>query len=203
MSPSRRVVVTGLGGLTPLSRAGQLIKDDWKRLVQGSTGIRNILQEREEPTSKEEDDEDVWNSLPSRIAARIPNEAFEGSSSSLFSATEHKMMSRGKKVIFCMLLSGIFSSPHLYFISIGMKLAVLASDSALADAGLFTASSKSKSESTALIPNPFRAGVSVGMAMVDMDYIAQCHALIKSGQIKKLSPYFVPRILPNLAPGNF
>ncbi len=38
--------------------------------------------------------------------------------------------------------------------------------------------------------------------MVDLDYVAECHKLVEDGQIRKLSPYFVPRILPNLPSGH-
>ena len=42
--------------------------------------------------------------------------------------------------------------------------------------------------------------VSVGMGMVDLEYIGDCVRAMEAG--KRLSPYFVPRILPNLAAGH-
>jgi len=37
--------------------------------------------------------------------------------------------------------------------------------------------------------------------MVDLDYIGQSFAALESGK-RKISPYFIPRILPNLCPGH-
>ena len=42
--------------------------------------------------------------------------------------------------------------------------------------------------------------VSVGMGMVDLEYIGDWVRAMEAG--KRLSPYFVPRILPNLAAGH-
>uniref|UniRef100_A0A1L3THU2 beta-ketoacyl-[acyl-carrier-protein] synthase I n=1 Tax=Paracyclopina nana TaxID=565004 RepID=A0A1L3THU2_PARNA len=47
----------------------------------------------------------------------------------------------------------------------------------------------------------FRTGVCIGNSMVDLDYIAKSHSLVTSGKGKKVSPYFVPRILCNMASG--
>lgn len=44
-------------------------------------------------------------------------------------------------------------------------------------------------------------GVAVGMGMVDLDDIYQSYEQLKVGY-KKLSPFFIPRILPNMAAGN-
>lgn len=38
------------------------------------------------------------------------------------------------------------------------------------------------------------------MGMVDLEYIGDCVRAMEAG--KRLSPYFVPRILPNLAAGH-
>ena len=53
----RRVVVTGLGMLTPL---GNGVDINWKRLISGSVGIRKILNF------------DV-SDIPCKIAGQIPN----------------------------------------------------------------------------------------------------------------------------------
>jgi len=45
-------------------------------------------------------------------------------------------------------------------------------------------------------------GVSVGMGMVDLEYIGGCHLELEAGKGRRISPYFVPRILPNLSAGH-
>ena len=47
-----------------------------------------------------------------------------------------------------------------------------------------------------------RTGVSVGMGMVDLEYIGESYMSVKTGVGRKVSPYFVPRILPNLVAGH-
>ena len=39
------------------------------------------------------------------------------------------------------------------------------------------------------------------MGMVDLDYIGQSYMALETGK-RKISPYFIPRILPNLCPGH-
>ena len=46
-----------------------------------------------------------------------------------------------------------------------------------------------------------RTGVSVGMGMVDLDYIGDSYMAMVTGG-RKVSPYFVPWILPNLSAGH-
>lgn len=55
----RRVVVTGLGAITPLA-AG--IKQTWSRLIESSSGLVSTLQRGE-----------VFASLPSRVAGLVPH----------------------------------------------------------------------------------------------------------------------------------
>ena len=89
----RRVVVTGMGGLSPLSQSsGNSIKHDWLRLVRGAIGIRNIMEETEPG-----DNDQVWESLPSKVAARIPRDAFQEHEDRIFSSSDHKMMSKGRE----------------------------------------------------------------------------------------------------------
>jgi len=46
-----------------------------------------------------------------------------------------------------------------------------------------------------------RSGVSIGTGMVDLEEISNTGVLLNSGMYKKISPYFIPRILPNMAAG--
>jgi len=51
------------------------------------------------------------------------------------------------------------------------------------------------------IRDRLRTGVCLGNSMVDLDYISVCHDLVNSGKGRKVSPFFVPRILCNMAAG--
>ena len=47
-----------------------------------------------------------------------------------------------------------------------------------------------------------RSGVCIGTGMVDLQEIVSTGKLLMSGMYKKISPYFVPKILPNMAAGH-
>jgi len=47
-----------------------------------------------------------------------------------------------------------------------------------------------------------RTGVCIGTGMVDLEEIVQTGTMLNEGLYKKISPYFVPRILPNMAAGH-
>ena len=76
-------------------------------------------------------------------------------------------------------------------LSLSMMFGLLAAREALEDAGWRPSTMTEK----------VRSGVSVGMGMVDLEYIGESYLAVKQGG-RKVSPYFVPRILPNLAAGH-
>ena len=86
----------------------------------------------------------------------------------------------------------LFSSTDDRVLSLGMKYGLVAAEEALTQAQW-----KPQDPDELL-----RTGVAIGMGMVDLDYIGACHALSQQGQSKKMGPYFVPRILPNLSAGH-
>jgi len=59
----RRVVVTGLGAITPL---GVGVRRTWRRLLAGECGIENVATV--EPA-------DQWRGLPSTVAGLVPSSA--------------------------------------------------------------------------------------------------------------------------------
>ena len=88
-------------------------------------------------------------------------------------------------------LEAEFSRGDQQRLSLAMMFGLLAAREALQQAGWDPSSQEQR----------LRAGVSVGMGMVDLEYIGESYLAVKQGG-RKVSPYFVPRILPNLAAGH-
>ncbi|XP_030749462.1 3-oxoacyl-[acyl-carrier-protein] synthase, mitochondrial [Sitophilus oryzae] len=147
----RRVVVTGLGVISPV---GTNLKDSWKAIVSGHSGI-----------SKLEGPE--YHSLPCRIGGVVKEE-------------------NGDKFQ----LSNYFSKSEMKSMAPATGFALLAAKEALTDANLLNPSDKDK----------LRTGVAVGMGMVDLQDICSTYEGLKKGY-HHISPFFVPRILPNMAGG--
>ncbi len=161
----RRVVVTGLGLVTPL---GVGVKSTWRAALDGKAGAGSITQQLDDDVPRKA----AFEKLPSRVAALVPRgdgdpEKFD---------------------------PGWESSAECRMMSLAMKFGLLAAEEATRDAGW--EGSRLTDEQRA------RTGVTVGMCMPDLDYIARCHELVMSGSSKKMGPYFVPRVLPNLVAGH-
>ena len=84
-----------------------------------------------------------------------------------------------------------FSRNDQQRMSLAMMFGLVAAKEAISDA-------KWKPET---LRQKTRTGVSVGMGMVDLDYIGESYMAMVGGG-RKVSPYFVPRILPNLVSGH-
>ena len=84
-----------------------------------------------------------------------------------------------------------FSKNDQQRLSLAMMFGLIAAREAMEDAGWRPETKHQKT----------RTGVSVGMGMVDLDYIGESYVAVTSGG-RKVSPYFVPRILPNLSAGH-
>ena len=73
----------------------------------------------------------------------------------------------------------------------GIAFALTATDEAWSDAGLSSVENLCRE----------RIGVAVGMGMADLDDIHETGRLLDEGKYSRVSPYFVPRILTNMAAG--
>lgn len=146
----RRVVVTGIGVLSPV---GANLKESWKNIINGNSGITKLLGPE-------------YEHLPCKVAGFVKTDGAKFDIAARFSPSELKSM-----------------GPATAF-------ALLAAEEALTDAGLTQASEETRNN----------IGVAVGMGMVDLQDICKTYDALKKGY-HQVSPFFVPRILPNMAAG--
>ncbi|MFO0751840.1 MAG: beta-ketoacyl-ACP synthase II [Thermodesulfovibrionales bacterium] len=147
MVHERRVVVTGLGLVTPL---GIGVEASWKAALEGTPGIGPITQFDA-------------SSLPVRIAGEV-----KGFDPSLYiEAKEIKKMDR-----------------FIHF-------AVAAATMAMEDSGY-----------TVTEANAERVGVIVGAGMGGLPAIEQYHKAFLEKGYRRISPFFIPMLIINLASGN-
>lgn len=150
MGLPRRVVVTGIGVLSPV---GNNLAQAWKSIVSGESGITRL-------------DSFSYQGLPCRVAGLL-NE-------------------NGQRID----LTKYFKKSELKSIGPATCYALIASQEAVADAKLHQVDEEIKK----------RIGVAVGMGMVDLEDICNTNESFKKGY-NQVSPFFVPRILPNMAAG--
>ena len=150
----RRVVVTGLGLVTPL---GCGVDVTWKRLLEGKSGARRI-------------DRFDASDLACQIANFVPRGA---TADGLFDANDWMEPKEQRKV-----------DDYIIY-------AVAAADQALADSG-FKADTKEKQETT---------GVLIGSGIGGLSGIADTSLLLKDKGPRRISPFFIPGRLINLAAG--
>lgn len=148
--PRRRVVVTGLGVVSPLGTGIELV---WKNLLKAECGIKAL-------TGNE------YSKLPCRIAGLIE-------------------VSKSEKV------DKALSKSNLRAMAPATCLALVATSEALEDANWIP---------QADIDKEF-TGVAIGMGMIDLQDVCATNDALKKGY-NKVSPFFVPRILPNMAAGH-
>ena len=151
----RRVVVTGLGLVTPL---GIGIEQVWRRLVAGESGIRTIRSF------------DV-SDLPSRIAGQVPR---GDRPAGLFNADDWVPPKDQRRMD--------------EFIVFAMAAAI----QAVEDAGWQPDSEEDRE----------RTGVMIGSGIGGLPSIAEAAITLQERGPRRITPYFIPASLINLASGN-
>jgi 3-oxoacyl-[acyl-carrier-protein] synthase II len=151
--PQRRVVVTGLGMVTPL---GADVATTWTRLTNGECAVDRITTF---DTSQ----------LPCKVSAMVKR----GTQPGEFNVEQWvPKTERGK-------------------ISSFIEFAIAAATQALKDAN-WTPSTEEEFN---------RTGVAIGCSMGAAQEIADTYQLYKEKGYRRVSPYFLPRVLSNLAAG--
>jgi len=151
----RRVVVTGLGAVTPLGIGAEQV---WKRLINGESGIRAIQNF------------DVTE-LPAKIAGQVPQGTKADGKLDLnewVPAKDQRKMDR--------------------FI----QLALVAATEAVEDSGWMPQDEEGRCAT----------GVMIGSGIGGLQTIFEGSQQVLEGRIKRLSPFFIPSALINLASGH-
>ena len=150
--PRRRVVVTGIGMVTPF---GVGTARTWDRLLAGATATVALQGPQ-------------YADLPCRVAGLVPRGTDPGHFDE--ASLPHAPSSR--------------TAPFVQF-------ALAAADEALADAGFGLERSRL---ADAYFPN--RVAVCVGSGMGSLDDILAAGRQVDAGQSRRVSPFFVPKVLP-------
>jgi 3-oxoacyl-[acyl-carrier-protein] synthase II len=151
----RRVVVTGIGLLTPL---GIGIEHNWKALTEGQSGVRHI-------TSFDVSD------LPAKIAAQVPRGA---TADNLFHADDWVEVKEQRRMD--------------EFIVFAMAAAI----QAVEDSGWKPTADEDQ----------FRTGVMIGSGIGGLVGIAEGALTLAAKGPRRVSPFFIPSNLINLASGH-
>jgi len=151
----RRVVVTGMGVVTPL---GIGVEHVWKRLLAGESGIGAIQSF------------DVKD-LPAKIAGQVPAGAKAEGGLNLDEWIPPKDQRKMDRFI---------------------QLALVAADEAVADSGW-----KAETDEDA-----WATGVMIGSGIGGLQTIFEASQMVAEGKTRRLSPFFIPSALINLASGH-
>ncbi len=155
----RRVVVTGIGMISPLAPTAE---ESWRRLLNCESGINKI-------TSFEVED------LPSKIAGQVPRAEINPKHSSLFEPSKYASNKEQNRM----------DDFILY--------ALAAATDAWSDAGLVDALSEEEKES---------AGVIIGSGIGGLPLIYNMSLKLNNDGARRISPFFIPSSLINLASGH-
>ena len=147
MNEQRRVVVTGLGLVSPL---GTGVEKNWQALIAGRSGIRKITRFQAD-------------NFAARIAGEVPD----------FKADDYIEPKEIKKM------------------DLFIQYALAAAAQAMDDSGL-------------KIDGDFAeaVGVIIGVGLCGLETIESTKEALLSGGPRKISPFFIPKVISNLAPGH-
>ncbi|WP_114377331.1 beta-ketoacyl-ACP synthase II [Elioraea thermophila] len=151
----RRVVVTGLGAVTPLGIGAEQV---WKRLIAGESGIRAIQNF------------DVTD-LPAKIAGQVPQGSKADGKLDLNEWIPPKDQRKMDRFI---------------------QLALVAATEAVEDSGWMPEDEEGRCAT----------GVMIGSGIGGLQTIFEGSQQVLEGKIKRLSPFFIPSALINLASGH-
>ncbi|KAJ6403972.1 hypothetical protein OIU84_012213 [Salix udensis] len=164
----RRVVVTGIGMVTPL---GCGVQTTWKRLIEGECGVRAITPEDLKMSSFDRETQlYTFDQLTSKVAAVVPRGTNTGefNANLWLNSKDHRSVAR--------------------FIG----YALCAADEALKDAKWAPTEQEQKE----------RTGVSIGGGIGSIADVLEASQMICEKRLRRLSPFFIPRILINMASGH-
>ena len=157
--PFKRVVVTGIGLVTPLGIGAPKV---WERLLAGDTAVRALTEEDLPP-----DHRHAFASLPSKVIACVSKD--ELAQAPWFPKNQDLRR----------------EAPFVTY-------ALTAAAEALQDANWTPTTTEDR----------HTTGVAIGAGMSCTTDMAEAGALLKDGKLRRLSPFFVPRTLVNIAAGS-
>ncbi|OFW81158.1 MAG: beta-ketoacyl-[acyl-carrier-protein] synthase II [Alphaproteobacteria bacterium RIFCSPHIGHO2_02_FULL_40_34] len=153
MTNKRRVVITGIGAVTPLSANAE---GTWNKLINAESGIGKIT---------------LFDA--SECPCKIAGEVKHGDGEHLFNPDKYIDPKEQRKM-----------DRFIHF-------AVAAADQAIADSGWKAESEEQK----------YRTGVMIGSGIGGLPAIEKTVLHMKEKGVKKISPFFIPQSLINLAAG--
>jgi 3-oxoacyl-[acyl-carrier-protein] synthase II len=182
-SPTR-IVVTGIGAITPL---GKTFPDSWRALLRYESGLKpltEVLRYQHDDDEKYQRDLDLMEGLPCHVAAGIPPE---------FLSMPWNRRTTTRSVAFA-----LQAGQEAFHAAQLPRWLGFSDDSPESD----SKSSCRNNEDPTFLQRRRCTGVCVGSGMSSVREVYEAYeTLSKHGGYRKISPHFVPKVLPNSASG--